>query len=78
VAAFLLGVVWFVIFGAYAIITLPIMVFLIAMMTGAAIRGDDAGDDRWRDRIDTLFMPTFWLAELGIGWVRNNPGEEDE
>jgi hypothetical protein len=76
VAAFLLGVVWFVIFGAYAIITLPIMVFLIAMMTGAAIRGDDAGDDRWRDRIDTLFMPTFWLAELGIGWVRNNPGEE--
>jgi hypothetical protein len=69
-AAFLLGLVWFVIFGVYAIVTLPVLTLLMVMMVGAVIRGDDASDDKWRDRIDLLFYPTFWLAVLGIGWVR--------
>jgi hypothetical protein len=78
VVAFLLGIIWFVIFGVYAVVTLPILVVLMAMMVGADIRGDWDDADKWRGRIDTLFAPTFWLAEIGLGWVRDQPSERGD
>lgn len=72
VAAFLLGVVWFIIFGIYAIVTLPALVLFVAMMIGASIRGDWDDDDKWSGRVDMLFMPMTWLAQLGLGWIRKD------